>query len=160
MKLVACVVLCSAVLMLLLYPLWGVLDPNSFSKELSENHVSASSAALSQIQHAATILWLSNTILAFALGQLALFVSRPYKLSAARIAGTTLIVYPFARSCVDVWMGIVLTSHVPGKGIAIEFSAEKLFFVVFGMAVLGIASAIAELNKPSKGEMHTAHALS
>lgn len=134
--------------LLLVYPLWGLLSPESyFTEELSQHYIYAEGVSLSQIRHSAAMLWLSNGIIALALIQLASFVSNPQMLLPARIAGIALIVYPVARTVVETWVSLILTSHASGIEVPLQFSSEKLFFVVFGVAVLGVAAAISELER-------------
>ncbi len=95
------------------------------------------------------MLWISNGIIALSFFSLSQYISHPTRALYAQLAGVGLILYPFFRTLVEVWNGINLTSHVAGVEVSIDISSEKLFFIVFGMALLGVASAWAELNKSS-----------
>ena len=135
--------------LLLLYPFWGIFYPESFSEELSQHYAFAEGVSSNQVRISAAMLWLSNSVIALGFFFLAAYISRPAKEIYAMLAGIALILYPFARTFVEVWSGLNLTSHATGIDVAIEFSSEKLFFVVFGLSLLGLASACSELNKSS-----------
>ena len=141
---------------LLAYPLWGLLDPNSYTSELREHYAFAEGASSEQIRSSAAMLWLSNGVLAIAFIYISRYIKQPTKSAFATIAGLALISYPFVRTFIEVWSGVNLTSHVETASVSIEFSSEKAFYVVYGMAVIGIAKAWSEINKASKKDSLTA----
>ena len=132
---------------LLLYPLWGFFFPTSFEVELSEHYAYAEGVSAAQVRASAAMLWLSNGIIALAFFSLARCISHPTTVLYAKFAGIGLILYPFFRTFVEVWSGFNLTSHAVGVEVSLEFSSEKLLFIVLGLAFLGASSAWSELNK-------------
>lgn len=152
MKLSAGIILWIGGALLLAYPFWGILYPDSYAQELSQHYAYAEGVSAGQVKSSAAMLWLSNGVIALGFFFLAAFISRPEKSLYAKLAGTSLILYPFFRTFVEVWSGLNLTSHASGVEVPVEFSAEKLFFVAFGIALLGLAAAVSELNAPSKLE--------
>lgn len=135
--------------LLLLYPFWGLVFPASFETELSEHYAFAEGVSFNQVRMSAAMLWISNGIIALSFFSLSQYISHPTRALYAQLAGVGLILYPFFRTLVEVWSGINLTSHAAGVEVSIDISSEKLFFIVFGLALLGVASAWAELNKSS-----------
>ena len=133
--------------LLVLYPLWGLLQPTSFVTELSEHYAFAEGVSDTQVRASAAMLWISNGTLAIALFALAQLISSPARGMYARLAGAGLILYPVLRTVVEVWSGLNLTSHATGVEVAIHLSSEKLFFIVFGLAILGLYSAWVDLNR-------------
>ena len=135
--------------LLLLYPFWGLVSPTSYVAELSEHYAFAEGVSSNQVRASAAMLWISNSVIALAFFSLAQYISFPKRELYAKLAGVGLILYPFLRTLVEVWSGINLTSHAVGVEVSVTFSSEKLFFIVFGLALLGVASAWAEHNKSS-----------
>ncbi len=135
---------------LLAYPLWGLLDPSSYAVELKEHYAFADGASSRQIRSSAAMLWLSNGVLAIAFISIARYIKQPRQSAFATFAGFALITYPFVRTFIEVWSGLNLTSHIETASISIELSSEKAFYIVYGMAIIGIASAWSEINKSSK----------
>lgn len=136
--------------LLLLYPFWGLLYPLSYVTELSEHYAFAEGVSPGQVRASAAMLWISNGVIAFAFFSLARYISFPSRARYVRFAAAGLILYPFCRTLVEVWSGINLTSHATGVEVSVNISSEKLFFIVFGLALLGISSAWAELNNSRK----------
>lgn len=147
MKTTARLILMFSAALLLLYPFWGLLNPSSFVSELAEHYAFAEGVSSGQVRASAAMLWISNGVIAIALFALAQYISLPTKAAHARLAGAGLILYPFFRTLVEVWSGLNLTSHATGVEVSIHLSSEKLFFVIFGLAVLGLSSSWAEFNQ-------------
>ena len=135
---------------LLAYPLWGLLEPNSYALELKEHYAFAEGASSVQIRRSAAILWLSNGVLAIAFIYISRYIKHPEQSVFATFAGLALITYPFVRIFIEVWSGLNLTSHVETASVALEFSSEKVLYIIYGMSVIGIANALSETNKSSK----------
>ena len=142
MKLTAIIVLATTALLLMLYPLWGLLHPESYGAVLQAEFDLTESIAPDLVQRSAAMNWAPNGILASAFVCLAGFVARPGRRIHAHWAGGCLIVYPLVRSIADGLSGLNLTSHSPEPEFALFFGGENLVYMVFGLAVLGIASAM------------------
>jgi hypothetical protein len=143
-------------MLLIAYPLWGLLDPGSYGLELKDHYLFGEGASSKQIRSSAAMLWLSNGFLAISFVHISRYIKTPENTSLAMIGGCCLIIYPFLRTFVEVWSGLNLTSHIEAEGVAIEFSSEKALYVVYGMAVIGMAIASSEINKTSKKDSLTA----
>ena len=59
-------------------------------------------------------------------------------------AGIAMSLYPFRRIVVELPSGINLTSLLEDLSVFIEFTSGKALHIVYGMALLGIASAWSE----------------
>ena len=143
---------------LIAYPFWGLLDPGSYALELKEHYLFGEGASSKQIRSSAAMLWLSNGLLAISFVYISRYIKTPEQTSFAIFGGSCLIIYPFARIFVEVWSGLNLTSHIETEAVAIELSSEKALYVVYGMAVIGMAMASSEINKTSKKDSLTAAA--
>jgi hypothetical protein len=109
-----------------------------------------------QIRSSAAMLWLSNGVLAIAFISISRYINQPKQPAFATFAGLALITYPIVRTFVEVWSGTNLTSHIETASVSIELSSEKAFYIVYGMALIGIASARSEINMSSKENSPTA----
>ncbi|SHG97105.1 hypothetical protein [Ferrimonas marina] len=148
MKKFAVGVLILTAVLLLLYPLWGLLSPQSYAPELMAHYSYGEGATMEQVQRSAALLWLSNGVLALGLIVLSLFLLRPGKLTWLKLAGYCLVLYPFVRAAVVVLSGLNLTSHIEDAEVALQISSEHLFYLVVGIALLGLASVQAKLQSP------------
>ena len=150
MKKAAVVTLWLGLILTLIYPFWGLLDPASYAKELAEHYAYADGVSDAQVRHSAAIVWISNGVMAFSFFALARCISAEDKLRHLSRAGAALVLYPFARILVEVWSGINLTSHAEDVEVAIQISSDKMFFIVFGLALLGVSKALSELPRTSE----------
>lgn len=150
MKTTAVVTLWLSLILTLIYPLWGLLDPASYAKELADHYAYAEGVSDAQVRYSAAMLWISNSVMAFSFFALARCISGEDKLQHLSRAGVALVLYPFARILVEVWSGINLTSHTEDVEAAIQISSDKMFFIVFGLALLGISKAFSELHRTSE----------
>jgi len=135
---------------LLAYPMWGLLDPSSYTAELRDHYAFAEGVSSAQVRTSAMILWLSNGVLALAFFSTSQYIKYPTGPGLAKTAGIALILYPFVRIVVEVWSGVNLTSHVEDTSISIELSAENAFYIIYGMALLGMDRAWSEFNESNK----------
>ncbi len=143
MKTFSKILLAISSLALFLYPLWGILSPESFAQELTQHHAHAETYTLQQVSAAAARLWISNSVLAAAFIAMLLFVSDLNKTRAGLVAGALLVLYPIARTAAEVQVAKVMMA----PQIGIEFSSEKLFFIVFGITIIAIAGQCAKVLK-------------
>jgi hypothetical protein len=127
--------------LLVAYPFWGIISPESYALELQEHYAFGSGATNGQIMKSAAMLWISNGVLALSFIFLVLYIRRPGATRWAYLAGLFIALYPVFRTLVEVWSGLNLTSHVENTPIEIEFSSDKAFYFVFGFAIAGMASA-------------------
>ena len=133
-------------LLLILYPAWGILDPQSYLSELLETFPYAEAANQSQVKVSAGILWISNSLLAFSFVCLSRYIDNPKVQRNAKISSIALICYPVVLTLGDVWIGTVLSRQLEGGAVAVEFSGQKLFYIVFGLAIWGMVKSLEELN--------------
>ena len=150
MKITAVVALWLSLILMLIYPFWGFLDPASYARELAQHYAYAEGVSDSQVRFSAAILWISNGVMAFSFFAMARAISGEDKLRHLSRAGAAMVLYPFARILVEVWSGINLTSHAEDVEVAIELSSDKMFFIVLGLALLGISKALSELPRTSE----------
>jgi hypothetical protein len=155
MKLTARLVLLLGAALLLLYPLWGLISPTSFETELAAHYAFAEGVSAGQVRASAAMLWISNGLMSFAFFSLARYISYPGEALYGKLAGWSITLYPMARTLVEVLSGINLTSHANDVEVAIVISSDKMFFIVFGLGLLGAATAWAEHNKPGSGAKST-----
>lgn len=142
MKLTAIVVLLAAALMLMVYPFWGLLHPESYEPILLAEFGMAEGVAPDLVQRSAAMNWAPNGILASSFVCLAGFVANPARLIHAHWAGGCLIVYPFVYAIFEAWSGYNLTSRSSDAEFTLFLGGKQLVYIAFGMAVLGIASGI------------------
>lgn len=141
MRLAAIILLGLGAAALMAYPLWGLLSPETYAHELKAHYAYGEGASDMQIRKSAAMVWAPNGLLASAFVCLAAFTATPRRTAHARWAGACLIAYPFVRTLVEALSGLNLTLHVEGVEVAAQFSSEKLVYIAFGVALLGIASA-------------------
>ena len=139
MRLATRSVLIISAVVLIAYPLWGVLYPDSYSDELTQHHEHALEFTLAQIKQASAWLWISNGVLALSFLLFASFLGRPGRARLGIGGGIALMVYPFAQIFTEVMMA---TSNAPGASI--EISAEKILFIVFGLLTISLVQQIAQ----------------
>ena len=141
------ILLVFSALIIVLYPIWGIIDPQSYLIEILEVYPEAVDASDSQVRKAALLLLLSNLIIASALLYIAKFIASPNQYGLAKIAALCLIAHPFMLTIVEVISGSVLYKHLDSSNVSIEFSAIKMFYIIFGFAIIGIYKSQSELNK-------------
>ncbi len=142
MRPTAIFVLVASAILLMLYPFWGLLHPQSYEAELAAHYAFAEGVRPHQVQRSAAMVWAPNGILASCFVCLAGFVANPARTLHARWAGGCLIAYPFVRTAIEAWSGLNLTSHAPDAEVTVVFSSDKLLFLVMGLALFGIASTV------------------
>ena len=141
-------VLIVSALLVVVYPVWGLIYPTSYLPELVEVYPHAEGASVDQVKKAALILWLSNIILSLSLFLLALFIKKPQNYKLAKLSAIALIGYPIMLTIVEVLSSSVLYSHLDKAPVVVEFSAIKGFYIIFGLALIGVYKSQRELNKP------------
>lgn len=147
MLLIRVILIISAVVVIL-YPVWGLIDPGSYLVEILESYPFANEASDSQVRQAALLLWLSNIMMSLALFFLAQFIRHPKNYYLAKYSAFTLIFYPIILTVVQIASGFILSSHLDKPFLSLEFSAIKGFYMLFGLAVFGIYKTQRGLNKP------------
>ena len=135
---------------LLLYPLWGLLYPDAYSAELVAHYSHAPGFSDSQVRKTACVVFVSNAVLALAFILLVAYLSNIARAGLAVVTGILLIFYPFVRTAGEAWGGIILSSHVSEAAVSASFSTEKLIYVAFGMAIMGISSGISKRDKSGR----------
>ncbi|GIU46817.1 hypothetical protein TUM4438_23730 [Shewanella sairae] len=128
-------------IMLLLYPLWGMLSPSSFLTELIEDYPNVLEAAASQVRVVALLFFIENGILATALFSLGQFISNSKDFGKLKTAGLLLLLYPVVKTVINTLGGIVLYIHLTETALIIELSTQTLFYGVMGLALIGISSS-------------------
>ncbi|MBY5992942.1 hypothetical protein [Ferrimonas balearica] len=142
MKPLASILLVLSAALLLIYPLWGLLSPESYAEELMAHYVYAEGFELGKVQLSAALLWLSNGVLALSLVALAVFLYRPHNSALLQRSGLALALYPFVRAFVEVRIALNLTAHVDDAAVTLSISAEKLFYLVMGIGLMAIAKVV------------------
>ncbi len=140
MKLTASIILVAAAVLLMLYPLWGLLHPQSYEAVLLAEYGLTDTTSPDQIRRSAAMNWAPNGILASAFMCLSGFVRQPERGIHARWAGGCFIAYPFLRAAIDAWSGFNLTSHTPAPDFTLFFGGEDTVYLVFGVVFLALAS--------------------
>ena len=141
------IILFLSAILIMIYPVWGIIDPSSYLNELIETFPLAKGASNSQVQKSSLILLLPNTVISIALIFIAKFISSPSSYSFAKIAAITLIFFPISQSIGDVFIGSMLSQHVSGSSVALELSSQKLFYCLFGLAIWAVGKSQCEYNK-------------
>ncbi len=137
-------VLVAVAALLMLYPLWGLLGPESYVLLLYAEFGLSGDVAPDLVQRSAAMNWASNGILASSFVCLAGFVADPTRTIHARWAAGCLIAYPFVRATVLAWMGFTLTSHTEDPEFIWFLRVEDTVYLVFGIALLGILASRTE----------------
>jgi len=150
-KIIRLILFFSAIL-IMLYPVWGIIDPASYLNELIETFPFAKGASDSQVQKSSLILLLPNITISIALVFIAKFISNPNSYSFANITAILLIFFPILQSVGDIFIGSVLSQHVQGSSVVIELSSQKLFYFLFGLAIWAIGKSQCENNKALKSD--------
>lgn len=140
MRLATRSVLIISAVVLIAYPLWGVLYPDSYSDELTQHHEHALEFTLAQIKQASAWLWISNGVLALSFLLFASFLARPGRARLGIGGGIALMVYPFAR----IFTEVMMATSMNAPGASIEISAEKILFIVFGLLKICLVQQIAQ----------------
>ena len=140
MRLTATLTLIAAAVVLMLYPFWGLLHPQSYETVLLAEFGLAEGVSPGQVRRSAAMNWAPNGILASAFVCLSGFVRHPGRSLHARWSGGCFIVYPFLRAAIDAWSGFNLTSYTPEPEFTLFFSGEDLVYVVFGVVFLALTS--------------------
>ncbi|WP_153914263.1 hypothetical protein [Shewanella sp. TC10] len=143
--------LITAAAIVVLYPLWGVLQPMSYMAELLEVYPFAKGANEAQIRIAAGLLLISNSIMGLSLVLISRYISYPISTHFLKLSALLLISYPLILSVVEVFSSKELSRHLDSPIVTLEFSAIKLFYMVFGMALLGIFKTLKQ-TEPTKLE--------
>ncbi|MCK8047033.1 hypothetical protein MSG37_19270 [Shewanella sp. 1CM18E] len=129
-------ILSSAVVVI--YPTWGLLSPETYLHELLEQFPSVNKTSVTQIKLAALIQIIANLILASVFINLARYMQTPTKPKLLKFAALTLMIYPFLTIIFNLLIGMVLSQHLQQPQLHIELSASSLFYLVMGAALLGI----------------------
>ncbi|MCU8037364.1 hypothetical protein ACRN98_01870 [Shewanella oncorhynchi] len=133
--------------LLCLYPVWGLVSPASYLQEILEVYPDAEEASHTQVRITAAILWISNLTLSFALLFIAKFIKQPQTYKFAKISSIALISYPFILTITEAISHSILYRHLEHPTLTIEFSAQKLFYFVFGLIILGIYQSQQEYKR-------------
>lgn len=126
---------------LIIYPLWGLLSPESYLHELLEEFPSVNKTSVNQIKLAALIQLVENVILASVFINLARYIQTPTKAALLKFAACTLMIYPLFAMISHFFIGMALSQHLKQPLLHIELSANSLFYMVMGAALLGINKA-------------------
>ncbi|WP_286265975.1 hypothetical protein [Thalassotalea atypica] len=139
-----------AALLILIYPIWGLVSPERYLLELLEVYPSAKDASMVQVKKAALMLWISNTVLSLSLLFLVMFIKQPEDYKFAKLSAIALFCYPIIQTVIEVFTSAVLYSHLDSGQAVVEFSAIKAFYLLMGLALVGIYKSQRELNKQPK----------
>ncbi len=127
---------------LLIYPLWGVIAPDSYAgAELKHHYAYDSETTGTQIVAASWSLYLSNSVLALSFASFAWYLVHPYRFRWALLGGLGILVFPIFRTASRALMDLQLTSNLNNPNIAISFSTEELLVMLFGVLLIAIAHA-------------------
>lgn len=132
------IIACAA---LIIYPLWGLLNPDSYLHELLEEFPSVHKTSVNQIKLAALIQLVENVILASVFINLTRYIQTPTKSALLNFSACTLMIYPLLAMISNFFMGMALTQHLKQPLLHLELSAHALFYLVMGVALLGINKA-------------------
>lgn len=126
---------------LVVYPLWGILSPDSYAQtELKHHYALDENTSLQQVISAAFWLYLSNLPLALGLVAFSRYLLRPSKFKWALFGGLAILLFPVFRVASHILMDLQLTSHLSSAAVAISFSAEELLTMLLGALLLVVAS--------------------
>lgn len=159
MQRTAIILLIITAVLLMAYPFWGLLHPQTYVLNLAAHFPYADGVGDHQVRRSAALVWAPNGILASCLVCLAGFVANPTRTLHARWAGACLIVYPFVRTTVDAYIGLNLTAHTAEPEFVFVVGPEKLFFLLVGVILLGLASALStqETARPERAHPETTY---
>ncbi len=143
MKHTAITVLVAAAVLLMLYPFWGLLYPQSYAAMLATEHTMAVAVTPDQVRRAAAMNWAANGLLASCFVCLAGFIAKPARTLHARWAAGCLLAYPAVRSLSEAIRQQTLNVHGADTPFALSLSVNDLFYVLMGIALLGIAATAA-----------------
>jgi prolipoprotein diacylglyceryltransferase len=127
-----------AAIIILFYPIWGVVDPVSFLNELIDRFPYAEGASDGQIRQASLILMLSNLVLSIAFATIAMFISKPNAYVFAKVSAIAFIVYPILRSICEFFIGRALSQHTQDAAISVGISSQSMLYMLFGLIIFGI----------------------
>jgi len=133
------VILLIAAISLLVYPFWGLLEPESFRVELADHYAYDASATSTQIVNASYWLYFTNLPLSFALVFLAVYIRNSSHRWCAHAASVLIAFVPFAKVYASAEMGFILTSHTPGPTYVIEVSTEGLLYLLLALVIVAMS---------------------
>jgi hypothetical protein len=122
----------------LFYPVWGIIAPSSYLNELVETFPFAIGASDVQVQKSSLLLLIPNLAISIAFIFIAKFIASPNSYRFAKIASVSFVAFPFLQSISDIFIGSILSQHTQSASVAIELSGQKLFYILFGLAIWGI----------------------
>jgi len=135
---------------ILLYPIWGIIDPTSYLNEFIEKFPFAEGASDEQIRKSSLILILSNSLISISFIFIVKFISKPNSYIFAKISAATLIIYPIFQNVCDVFIGNILSQHTQDVSISVGLSSQNIVYLLFGLIIFGISNSQCEHNKPIK----------
>ncbi|WP_299570490.1 hypothetical protein [uncultured Shewanella sp.] len=141
--------LITAAVVVALYPLWGVLQPMSYLAEILETYPFAKGANEAQIRIASGLLLISNSIMSLSLLFISFYITRPISTHFLKLSALLLISYPLILCVVEVFSSKELSRHLDSPIVTLEFSAIKLLYMVFGIALFGIYKTLKQ-TEPAK----------
>ena len=144
------IILFFTAVLILFYPILGIIDPILYLNELIDKFPFAKGASDTQIRQSSLILILSNSVISIALIFIAKFISKPSSYIFAKIAAIALIIYPILQSISDAFIGSILSQHTQDASLSIGLSSQNLVYTLFGLIILGISKSQCEHNKPIK----------
>jgi hypothetical protein len=144
------IILYFTAVIVLFYPISGVIDPASYLNGLLEKFPFAQGASDAQIQQSSLIQIASNAVLAIAFIFAAKFISKPKSYLFAKISAIALMLYPILQSMSDAFIGRILAQQTQDASISVGFSSQNVIYILFGLIILGISKSQQEYNQPIK----------
>lgn len=126
---------------LLVYPIWGLVSPETYRAEL-DDFEQAVAATTDQLQMAAGLHWLKNAYLAFIFLLLARYVGRPEQPADVRRAGGLLMALPVVLLIFQVLVQIAMSPDPDDLDLKIHLHSEWLLYCILGLSLIGVARTL------------------
>lgn len=138
MLLILRIIIAVSALAVALYPLWGIIWPESYRTELLEDFAGIEQAPISAIKQASAWLWLANAVFAASLAFILRYLAKDNSETNLKWASTCLIIHPFLTLASDLGVYFSLAKYSTNTSMAIELSSTTLMPLLFGCCLLAI----------------------
>jgi len=142
--------------LILLYPIWGIIAPDSYLNELLDKFPFAIGASEAQIQQSSLILLIPSFFISISFVFIAKFMSNPKSYIYAKLAAIALVISPLLQSICEVFIGRILSQHLldtQDASISVGLSSISFLYILFGLVVWGISKSQYEHNKHSSNDI-------
>ena len=133
MLLILRIIIAVSALAVALYPLWGIIWPESYRTELLEDSAGIEQAPISAVKQASAWLWLANAVFAASLAFILRYLAKDNSETNLKWASTCLIIQPFLTLASDIGVHLSLAQYSTNTSMAIELSSKRaLIPLLFG----------------------------